>query len=148
MILFLTVCICEWLGIGALTRAALGRGVNITPSRFSRYLKKTTPGIDAKISVPYLASIWRLLLISSFNPSRNFWENGLLVTSCSAIWGQKAVNDWRLIECWYRFKVKRKPKTTKDVNLSALQNGCLGFLILFDFDPPKLKFWLLKNKCL
>ena len=45
----------------------------------------------------------------------------------------------------YRFKVKRNPKTTKDVNLSALQNGYLGFWKVFDVDPPNSDFNFLKN---
>ena len=38
------------------------------------------------------------------------------------------------------FEVKRNPYTPKDVKLSALQSGCLGFLIFFYFDPKNSKF--------
>ena len=34
------------------------------------------------------------------------------------------------------FEVKRNPKMPKGVKVSALQNDCLGFSKLLDFDPP------------
>ena len=40
----------------------------------------------------------------------------------------------------FSFEVRRNRKTPNGVKLNALQNGYLGFLIFFDFDPKNSKF--------
>ena len=39
-----------------------------------------------------------------------------------------------------QFYVRRNKKTPNGVKLNAIQNGYLGFLISFDFDPQISKF--------
>ena len=77
-----------------LPHAALGGGADSAPPPLPDFLdsSKTAVDIDAKLSVPYSASIWRLLQKNQENPSRNFGENGVLVTSCSSILGQRAAD--------------------------------------------------------
>ena len=58
-----------------------------------------TEDIDAKVLVPYPASIWHLLSKFKKNPLRNFWEKGVVVTSYSPILGQKAATVCKLLEC-------------------------------------------------
>ena len=60
---------------------------------------KTTADIDAKLSVPYWAVIWRLPAQCQKNPFGCFWENGVLVTSCFTISGRKTANVWKPLEC-------------------------------------------------
>ena len=81
-----------------LTRAGLG-GVNISPLLYFLDSWKTTADIDAKLLVLYSASIWHLLTKYQKKTLRSFWENCVLVTSCSAILGQKAANVCRLQQC-------------------------------------------------
>ena len=40
----------------------------------------------------------------------------------------------------FSFDVRRNPKAPNGVKSNALQNGYLGFLLFFDFDPKKSKF--------
>ena len=60
---------------------------------------KTRAGFDAKLTVPYSASIWHPQTRFQRNPSRSFWENSVLVTSCHAIFGRKSANIQMLLEC-------------------------------------------------
>ena len=62
-------------------------GVNITPphSRIFSIAQKRPQISTKKLVLPYSASIWRILTNFQKNPLRNFWENGVLVTSCPAI---------------------------------------------------------------
>ena len=59
------------------------RGGRKTPPPPLTFLdrSKTAADIDAKLSVPFPASIWRLPPKFQRNPLRNFWVNGVLVTS-------------------------------------------------------------------
>ena len=74
-------------------------GKYYTPLSYFLDRLKTTGDIDAKLSVAYTASIWRLLSKFQKNLSKNLWEIGVLVTLCYAILGQKAVKVWKLLEC-------------------------------------------------
>ena len=99
---------------------------------------KTAAYIDAKFSVASPASIWRLPPKFQKNPSINFWENGVLVTSCFAILGEKSkcLKAARM----FSFEVRRNQKAPNGVKLKILQNGYLGFLIFLDFDPKNQNF--------
>ena len=58
-----------------------GRAKNAPPLLTFLDRSKTAADIDAKLSVPFPASIWRLPPKFQRNPLRNFWVNGVLVTS-------------------------------------------------------------------
>ena len=97
---------------------------------------KTAADIDAKISVPSPALIWRLSPNSS-KICREIFEKIVLVTSCFVILGRKSANVWRLPEC---FKVRRNRITPNGKKSNALQNGYLGLLIFFEFGPQTQNF--------
>ena len=72
-------------------RPAGGGGQILPPPLLPDFLdsSNTAANIDVKLSVASPAWIWRLPAKFQKIPSRNFWENGVLVTSCPAILGKK-----------------------------------------------------------
>ena len=79
------------------TRALLGADSAPPPCRIFSIAEKHQQNIDTKLSVPSPTGVHH----PNFRKIRRdvFWENSVLVTSCSAILGQKEADVWRLLEC-------------------------------------------------
>ena len=132
----------------ALNPPLAGRGAHNAPppSELSQHLK-TRADIGVKPTVPYSALIWHQQTKFGRNPSKSFWENDLLVTSCNAIFGQNTANIQMLLEGRI-LTVKRNPKTPKDAKLRALENGYLEFSNFLCFNHKNSKSSIFfKNKC-
>ena len=88
---------CSWLHgacwFWVLTRAGLGGG-KFYPPPLANFcdISKTAARSAAKLSVPFLTSIWHVPWKFERNPSENFWEIDVLVTSCSPFSPQKRQN--------------------------------------------------------
>ena len=133
----------------SLTRHWLGGGGAHNAPPLANFLKnlKKREDIDAKLTVRYSTSIWHPQTKFQQNPSRTFWENGVLVMSCLAILGQKRPHSFA--PEMQDFKVKRNQQTPKDAKLHVLQNGYLRFRIFFWFFTPKYQnFYFFQNECL
>ena len=122
-------------------------GANIAPLPDFLDSSKMATDIDAKPSVPSPVSIWRLPSKFQKNPSRIFWKNGVLMTSCFAILGKKNGKCLKAARM-FSFEVRRNPKTPNGVKLNALQNSYLWFLIFFHFDSQNSKLHFFKNNYL
>ena len=77
----------------------------------------------------------------------NFWENGVLVTSCHSNLGRKN-GQLSKVSGMYDFKVKwanilSNQQALKDATFHILQNGYLGFskYLVFDYQKPKFGFF-------
>ena len=122
-----------------LTRAPLG-GKYYHPLPYFLDSSKTAADIDAKFSVPYPPSIWRLLSKFQKNPSRIVLRKLRFSDVMFRFFGSKSGKCLKASRM-YSFDVKCIKKTPESVKLSAVQNGYLRFLIFLYFDPQNSIFF-------
>ena len=133
------------LPISPLSRHWLGGGGRITPTPLANFLidLKTKTGIDAKLPVPYSASIWHPQAKFQQSSSRSFLRKWRFSDVMSRDFGSK-IGQHSNASRMQTFKVKRNRQTPKDVKLHSLQKTISDFD--FIFDPQKSKFRFFKNK--
>ena len=75
------------------------------------------------------------------NPSRKFWENGVLVTSCFAIFGSKME---MFDDCYVKFWSKTQSKNAKRRTIKRFTKWPSQKFDIFRFLPQNSKFLFLK----
>ena len=121
------------------------------PLPYFLYSSKTTADIDAKLSVPYPASIWRFFSKISEKSVEKLLRKCRFSDVMFRYFGSKSGKCLKTSKM-YSFGVKRNPKSPKGVKLSVLQNGCLRILIFSflasktqNFDFSKIKAHKIQN---